>query len=63
MEYSIVKEDLQKILDYLVGKPFGEVSHLVQIVTKCKPTTSPTPVATPTAPSLAAVPPQGATNG
>lgn len=54
MEYSIEQKDLQKILDYLVSRPFSESASLVQLVMACKPIAQITPAAsevtTPTQP-------------
>lgn len=48
MEYSITQENLQKVLDYLVTRPWSESNSLIQLISKCKPVTQAPIINTPT---------------
>jgi hypothetical protein len=64
MNYTISQENLQKVADYLVTKPWAEVNPLIQLLATAKPVqpqalaTAPAATSAPaiTAPTLQTVP-------
>lgn len=37
MKLEVEQETMQKIANYLVRRPFGEVVNLIQLIDQCKP--------------------------